>query len=111
MYEYFDKVERRKLEEDEVKAEDDKIEQEKWDEAEAWAEEEERKELERLKEQEEKASSVEQQPTEQTEGEESYDPDMDEEAKAWMEKYIDEAKEQFGDDFGGDLSLNMDEDS
>lgn len=110
MYEYYVKIETELHRTKSIEAEGDKIEEEKWESAEAWADEEEQKEREQLEEQNKmKASSVEQS-TKQTESDDPYDPSKDPEAIEWMEKEMAKAKELYGDDFGEDLSLDMEED-
>ena len=85
IYEYFDKIERKKAAERVVEQENDKIEDQKLDETLSWIEEEERKEREAK---------------EKTKTEEV---DKDE---AWM---IEQLKKQYGDQFGEDVNLNLGE--
>lgn len=85
IYEYFDKIERKKAAERVVEQENDKIEDQKLDETLSWIEEEERKE----KEAKEKAK------TEELEKDET-----------WM---IEQLKKQYGDQFGEDVNLNLGE--
>jgi ribosomal protein L15E len=85
IYEYFDKIERKKAAEQIVEQENDKIEDEKLDETLSWIEEEERKE----REAKEKAKAEEL-----------------EKDEAWM---VEQLKKQYGDQFGEDINLNLGE--
>lgn len=84
-YEYLDRVERAKADENRVEQESDKIEEAKEQENLAWAEE-----MERLEAQE-MASN----------------PAKDDES--WMEEQLAKNKAEFGEDFGEDLNLNFEE--
>lgn len=91
LYEFYDKIERRKAEEERLISEDDKIEDKKEQEVLDWAEQEEKKELEALK-----TSAGRQSKT-------SQDPTQDPANIAWMEDQMNKAKELLGEDFGEDI--------
>jgi hypothetical protein len=91
-YEYYNYHKRQeyKLEKQE---ENDRIEEDKaWDEAEAWADE-----MEAMDEAERQTA-------------ETVDPREDPKNIEWMQKQIDDAKKQFGDDVGEDLSISFEDD-
>lgn len=92
LYEFYDKIERRKAEEERVNSEADKIEEEKEKADLDWAEQEEKKELEALKAQ--SAESNKQQ---------TQDPTKDPANVAWMEEQLKKAKEIYGESFGEDI--------
>jgi hypothetical protein len=71
----------------------DRIEIEKYDEDVEWAEEMERLEAEKLKQDTKPPTSPAEAPHNQE----------------WMQQIIEEEKKKFGDDFGEDISFNMDE--
>jgi hypothetical protein len=85
-YEYRDRIEREKAAQEAAEQKADNIEQEKIDDALAWAEAEEKAE---------------------SEGKTDSNGNTwlpSEEDKAWMEKELQQAKEEFGDDFGEDIN-------
>lgn len=86
-YEYRNKIERKRAAEKAIEENDDKIEQEKIDDALAWAEAEELRESENQTAKD--VNGAEWQPSE--------------EDKKWMEKELERAKQEFGDDFGEDI--------
>lgn len=92
LYEFYDKIERRKAEEERINSEADKIEEAKDKEVLDWAELEEKKELEALKA---KAATQESKPNQ--------DPTKDPANVAWMEEQLNKAKEVFGESFGEDI--------
>lgn len=83
-------------EQERIEANNDKMEEEKWKEAEDWADQME--ELDR-REAEEAAKKAEK--------EKQYDPIEDPANVEWMEKHIEADKEQHGEDFGEDLSIDF----
>lgn len=92
LYEFYDRVERTKAEEERFEQENDKIEENKEKVGLDWAEEMERKELE---EEARKASQP-------------IDPSKDPKNIAWMEDQIKQAKEQYGESFGEDVDERFD---
>lgn len=84
-YEYFNVIQRKKAEEERVEADSDKIEQEHQKEAEKWADE--------MEAEEEAAESV--------------DPTTQPDNVKWMEEEIQRSKQEFGESFGDDLSLDF----
>jgi hypothetical protein len=98
LYEYFDRKEREKAKEEELKKISDKMEDDKEKEVLDWAEQMERKELEeeRLK-------------TAKIQTQDIPDPTQDPENINWMEEQIKKAKELYGESFGEDISENFDE--
>ena len=95
LYEFYDKIERKKAEEERMNSENDKIEADKEKEVLDWAEEEERKELEALKK--------------EAENKQNADPTKDPDNVAWMEKQLEEGRKRFGDSFGEDIEENFSE--
>ena len=92
VYEFYDKIERRKAEEEQTNSEADKIEDDKEKAVLDWAELEEQKELDALKTvaaAEEKKAPL--------------DPTKDPGNVKWMEEQMKNAKEQFGESFGEDI--------
>src|ERR1035437_6778621 len=89
IYEFYDKIERRKAEEERSSSETDKIEEDKEKTVLDWAEQEEQKELETLRS---KAAIEEDKVTQ--------DPTKDPANVAWMEDQMKEAKEILGESFG-----------
>lgn len=91
-YEFFDKIERKKAEQENIKAQDDKIEDEKHKRNLDWAEQEELKELEELRRQEEQSK-------------------INNDEK-WMEKIVEQelkdGKEVFGQNYGEDIEDTFD---
>lgn len=95
LYEFYDKVERKKAEEERINSENDKIEADKEKEVLDWAEEEERKELEALKKEANKEKTI--------------DPSKDPDNVAWMEKQLQQGKAIFGKSFGEDIEESFSE--
>ena len=99
LYEFYDKVERRKAEEESSEQSDDKIEQERLQENLDWAEQEELRELEELKRKQ----------AEEAKKKEEQDPAEDPENQKWMEeqiqKEIEAGRKLFGEDFGEDINF------
>ena len=98
LYEFYDKIERRKAEEERIHSESDKIEEEKEQAVLDWAEQEEQRELEALK-----AKAAHQ------EGKPVLDPIKDPKNVAWMEEQLAKGKELFGNSFGEDIADEFDE--
>lgn len=92
MYEYFDKIERKNAIHKAIEQENDKIEDSKLDETLSWIEQEEKKETEKRAAKEAKEVKQEQ------------PPKVDDEQ--WM---VQQLKGQYGDEFGEDINLNLDE--
>jgi hypothetical protein len=88
VYEYMSLTAFERAKEAEIEQESDKIEQENWDAAEAWAD------------------SMEEEGNLET----APDPMQNPENIDWMEKQLLLDREQFGEDFGGDVELNFEED-
>lgn len=97
LYEFYDKIERRKAEEERINSEADKIEEDKEKNVLDWAEQEEQRELEALK----ANASAE-------EGKITQDPTKDPSNVAWMEEQLKKAKEVYGDSFGDDIEDEFD---
>lgn len=98
LYEFYDRVERAKAEEERLDQEDVKIEEAKDKEAEDWAERMEREEREA--EMRNDAANLE---------ESQSDPTKDPVNIAWMEEQLRLGKEQFGESFGEDISEDFSE--
>ena len=92
LYEFYDRIERAKAEDERLEQEDVKIEEEKDKANEDWAEKMEREELEA----EMRAAGA-------KSSEPAKDPTKDPANVAWMEKQIQEAKAVYGEDFGEDI--------
>jgi hypothetical protein len=92
LYEFYDRIERTKAEEERLEQVDVKIEEEKDKRNEDWAEKMEREELE-AEMRKSGAKSSEPIP----------DPTKDPANVAWMEKQIEEAKQVYGETFGEDI--------
>ena len=92
LYEFYDKIERRKAEEERSNLETDKIEEDKEKSVLDWAEQEEQRELEALKA---NSSAEESKPVQ--------DPTKDPANIAWMEEQISKAKAELGESFGEDI--------
>jgi hypothetical protein len=92
LYEFFDRIERKAAEEEIIKREEDRIEEDKEKAALDWAEEEERKELEGLK-----AEGV----------KTSVDAASDPKNVEWMKRKLEEAKQIYGEEFGEDVKLDF----
>ena len=88
VYEYMSLTAFERAKEAKIEQESDKIEQENWDAAEAWAD------------------SMEEEGNLET----APDPMQNPENIDWMEKQLLLDREQFGEDFGGDVELNFEED-
>lgn len=97
LYEFYDRIERQKAEEERLELEDGKIEEDKERAIHDWAEQEEQKELDALKSQ---AAKSESKPI--------TDPTKDPENVAWMEEQVQKAKEVYGENFGEDIEVNFD---
>lgn len=97
LYEFYDRIERQKAEEERLEREDDKIEEDKERQALDWAEIEEKRELDKLK-----AQSA------QVEAKVSQDPTKDPENVKWMEEEVRKAKQIFGESFGENIEENFD---
>lgn len=97
LYEFYDRIERIKAEEERVEQQSDKIEEKKEKEALDWAEQEELREIEEAKAKElaTKKTKTQSSPVE--------DPLKDPANIAWMEKQLQEAKVMYGDSFGEDI--------
>lgn len=93
-YEYYNHIERRKADSEAIQAENDKIEEAKEAEAEKWADDMEKEEAEEAT----KATAA------------PSDPRQDPSNKKWMEEQIRINKEQLGEDFGENLSLDFEND-
>lgn len=93
LYEFYDRIEREKAQEERTSSENDKIEEVKEKEALDWAEQEEKRELEEeLRLNGSKLGKT-----------QISDPTKDPENIAWMEKQLKKGKELFGDEFGEDI--------
>lgn len=98
LYEFYDRIERSKAEEERLEQEDVKIEEEKDKVNEDWAEKMEREEREaELRNSAAKSS------------EPIQDPTKDPANVAWMEKQIEEAKAIYGETFGEDIEASFDD--
>lgn len=89
LYEFYDRIERDKAEEERRNLETDRIEDDKERAVLDWAEAEEKRELEAMKAEAGKVKKE--------------DPTKDPDNIAWMEEQIQQAKEKFGDSFGEDI--------
>ena len=96
LYEFYDRIERDKAREEQLEAEDVRIEVEKEQGDLDWAELEEKKELEAMK-----ASPKKEEPA-------PVDPTKDPNNVKWMEEQLRLAKQQFGPSFGEDVDDNFD---
>jgi Mg-chelatase subunit ChlI len=90
LYEFYDKMERQKAQEERATTEADKMEEVKEKEVLDWAEEEEKKELAELQ----KAAA---------------NPTQDPENIKWMNEQLEKYKEVYGDGFGDDIEETFDE--
>jgi hypothetical protein len=97
LYEFYDRIERSKAEDERLEQEDVKMEEVKDKEAEDWAEKMEREERE-AEMRNSGAKSSEPIP----------DPTKDPANVAWMEKQVEEAKAVYGETFGEDIEENFD---
>jgi hypothetical protein len=86
VYEYHDKVERRRVELESTEQDNDKIEEDRLKSNLDWAEKEEMKELEK------------------NQSEEDVEKEED---KKWMEEQLKKEKEQFGEDYGEDVEIDF----
>lgn len=98
LYEYYDHIERDKVEQYKLEEESDKIEDDKLQQALDWAEQEEKKDLERLQ------KEGQNKPKEDVE-----DPMLNPENQKWVEEQLEKAKDQYGDEFGEDVNLDFSE--
>lgn len=87
IYEFYDRIEREKAQQESIEQENDKIEENKEQEALDWAEQEERRELEALK----------------TDAQKVKDPTKDPNNVEWMEEQIRKAQDVYGETFGEDI--------
>lgn len=95
LYEFYDRIERTKAERERLEQVDVKIEEDKDKANEDWAEKMEREELEaEMRKASGEAKSV--------------DPTKDPANVAWMEKQIEEAKAVYGETFGEDIEESFD---
>jgi hypothetical protein len=94
LYEFYDRIERAKAEEERLEQEGDKIEVEKEQKALDWAEQ---MELQELKDMQDKIAPV-----------EPIDPTQSPENVAWMEEQLQQAKQLYGDSFGENINENFD---
>jgi Mg-chelatase subunit ChlI len=98
LYEFYDRIERTKAEQERLEQDSVKIEEDKDKAAEDWAEQMERQEREaELRDQAGKSE----QPIK--------DPTKDPANIAWMEEQIQKGKEEFGESFGEDIDEGFDE--
>ena len=98
LYEFYDRIERSKAEQERLEQDDVKIEEDKDKAAEDWAEKMEREERETAMREE--AHKVEQL---------TKDPTKDPANIAWMEEQIKKGKEEFGESFGENIDEGFDE--
>ena len=96
LYEFFDRIERQKAEQERIESESDRIEEAKERADEDWAEKMEREELE---------AEMRKNAAKNTHP----DPTQDPENIAWMEEQLKRGKEEFGEDFGEDIKENFEE--
>lgn len=97
LYEFYDRVERLKAEQERLEQDDVKIEENKDKAAEDWAEKMEREE----REAELRAEAAKSEPKQ--------DPTKDPENVKWMEEQIRQAKQVHGETFGEDIDDNFEE--
>lgn len=97
IYEFFDRIERIKAQEEQVNKANDKIEEDKEKAALDWAEQEEKRELEA----EMRKGAKDPKMTE--------DPTKDPANVAWMEEQLQKAKAVFGESFGEDINEDFSE--
>lgn len=88
LYEFYDRIEREKASIESIEQEADKIEETKDKDTLDWADKEEQRELEEEKKE---------------------DPTKDPSNLKWMEDQLAQQKKIFGEDFGEDLNLSLDE--
>lgn len=93
LYEFYDRIERTKAEEERLEQESDKIEEDKDRAAIDWAEQQEKLDL----------------AAEAAKSEQPTDPTKDPDNIAWMEKQMEEAKQIYGESFGEDIDLDFEE--
>ena len=99
LYEFYDRIERLKAEQERLEQEDVKMEEDKDKQAEDWAEKMEREEREA--EMRSSAAKSEEKP--------AIDPAKDPENIKWMEEQLQAAKQVYGDTFGEDIEENFEE--
>lgn len=98
LYEFYDKIERAKAEQERSNSEGDKIEEDKEKAVLDWAEQEEQKEIEEM--QKTKKSDVSKPSTPESQ--------VNDPANiAWMEEQMKEAKAMYGESFGEDIDENF----
>lgn len=98
LYEFYDRIERLKADQERLEQEDVKIEEDKDRRAEDWAEKMEREE----REAEMRASAAKSE-------EKSVDPTKDPANIKWMEEQLQQAKQVYGETFGEDIEDNFEE--
>ena len=96
IYEFYDRIERARAEEERLEQESVKIEEDKEREVLDWAEQEERREIELQ-------NSKSKEDTNLKPIKNSYDPIKDKDNIAWMEQQIQNAKSIYGENFGEDI--------
>ena len=106
LYEFYDKAERRKVQEERLDEGTDKIEREKEQADLDWAEQEEKRELEAEKARQKNAANK---PAQLKEDQPILDPTKDPANVKWMEEQIAIAKQQYGESFGEDIEQDFDE--
>lgn len=99
LYEFYDRIERTKAEEERFEQEGDKIDIDKEKKDLDWAEQMEMQELEAEKAEKAKESANAAEPV---------DPTQSPNNVAWMEDQLKQAKEQYGDSFGENINENFD---
>lgn len=97
LYEFYDRIERTKAEQERLEQEDVKIEEQQDKAAEDWAERMEREE----REAEMRAAGA--------KSEEKSDPTKDPANIKWMEEQLQAGKQMFGETFGEDIEDNFEE--
>jgi hypothetical protein len=100
LYEFYDRIERSKSESERLEQDDVKMEEDKERAALDWAEQEEKRELEAAMKKEAAEESTKSQNVDQT---------KDPENIAWMEEQLKQAKQVYGDSFGEDINENFEE--
>lgn len=103
LYEFFDRIERAKAEQERSYQEDVKIEEDKEREVLDWIEREEKRELEAMKAKESGSSNASSPNDDSPSTKDYYDPTKDPANVAWMEEQIRQAKEIYGESFGEDI--------
>lgn len=109
LYEYYFIQEVEQYREEIVKAEADRIEEEKYEEDLAWADEMEREEVAAKADSSKNSTETSKPDTQKPQEQEAYDPLKDPKQVAWMEEQIKQSKLVFGEDFGEDLKLDFED--